>query len=69
MDRRPGQLKPFDQVERKARALVRAEKVRFEDWIDQLMEEYADRIAVSQEMLAQALPDTLLTRLLCWQWE
>ena len=65
MDRRPGQLKPFDQVERKARALVRAEKkeVRFEDWIDQLMEEYADRIAVSQEMLAQALPDTFLTRL------
>jgi parvulin-like peptidyl-prolyl isomerase len=65
MDRRPGQLKPFDQVERKARALVRAEKkeVRFEDWIDQLMEEYGDRIAVSQEMLAQALPDTFLTRL------
>ena len=65
MDRRPGQLKPFDQVERKARALVRAEKkeVRFEDWIDQLMEKYADRIAVSQEMLAQALPDTFLTRL------
>jgi len=65
MDRRPGQLKPFDKVERKARALVRAEKkeVRFEDWIDQLMEEYADRIAVSQEMLAQALPDTFLTRL------
>ena len=65
MDRRPGQLKPFDKVERKARALVRAEKkeVRFEDWVDQLMEKYADRIVVSQETLAQALPDTFLTRL------
>ena len=65
MDRRPGQLKPFDQVERKARALVRAEKkeMRFEDWIDQLMEKYADRIVVSQETMTQALPDTFLTRL------
>jgi len=44
---------------------VRAEKkeVRFEDWIDQLMEKYADRIVVSQETLTQALPDTFLTRL------
>ena len=42
---------------------VLKKEVRFEDWIDQLMEEYADRIAVSQEMLAQALPDTFLTRL------
>ena len=65
MDRQAGQLKPFDEVERKARALVRAEKkeVQFEDWIDQLMEKYAERIVVSEEALVSALPDTFLTRL------
>ncbi len=65
MDRQAGQLKPFNEIERKARALVRAEKkeVQFEDWIDQLMEKYAERIVVSQGALVEALPDTLLTRL------
>lgn len=65
MDRQVGKLKPFDEVERKARALVRAEKkeVHFEEWIDQLMETYAERIVVSQGALVEALPDTFLTRL------
>ena len=65
LDRKRGAIKPFDEVERKARALVRGEKkeARFEAFVDELMEKYAARMVVSQEALRQALPDTFLVRL------
>ena len=65
LDRQRGAIKPFDEVERKARALVRGEKkeARFEAFVDELMEKYAARMVVSQEALRQALPDTFLVRL------
>ncbi len=65
LDRQRGVLQPFDEAERKARALVRGEKKEalFEAFIDGLMEKYAARIAVSQEALTRALPDTFLVRL------
>ena len=65
LDREPGDLKPFDDVERKAMALVRGEKkeAQFEAWIDALMEKYSERVAVSEEALEKALPDAFLTRM------
>lgn len=65
LDRQRGAIKPFDEAERKARALMRGEKKEalFEAFIDELMEKYAARIVVSQEALTQALPDTFLVRL------
>ncbi len=65
LDYQEGGLKPFDEVERKARALVRVRERerRFEEWVDVLMEKHSARIAVSQEALARALPDTFLARL------
>jgi parvulin-like peptidyl-prolyl isomerase len=65
LDRQQGGLKPFDEVERKARALVRMQKRarHFEEWIDALMEKYRARVTVSQEALERALPDTFLARL------
>jgi len=65
LDHQQGALKPFDDVERKASALVRGEKKEalFEAFIDALMEKHAARFYVSQEALEQALPDTFLVRL------
>ncbi|MGY8823692.1 MAG: peptidyl-prolyl cis-trans isomerase [Candidatus Latescibacterota bacterium] len=65
LDHQPGALKPFDDVERKARALVRGQKKEalFEAFVDALMAKYAERFAVSEEALEHALPDTFLARL------
>ncbi|MBT4497551.1 MAG: hypothetical protein HOC74_07510 [Gemmatimonadetes bacterium] len=65
LDRQEGKLKPFLEVEARARALVRAQKKErlFEEWIDALLEKYDDRISISDQALVTALPDTLLQRL------
>ena len=59
-----GELSPFFQVEKKARALVRGQKREqlFEDLIDDLLDKYEERIAVSDSALAAALPDAFLQR-------
>ncbi len=64
LNRQGGELLPFFQVEKKARALVRGAKREqlFEDLIDDLLDQYKERIAVSDRALMAALPDTLLQR-------
>ena len=59
-----GELSPFFQVEKKARALVRGQKREqlFEDLIDDLLDKYEEWIAVSDSALAAALPDAFLQR-------
>ncbi len=62
LNRQGGEVSPFFQVEKKARALVRGEKREqlFEELIDDLLDKYKERIAVSDSALAAALPDTFL---------
>ena len=64
LNRQGGEVSPFFQVEKKARALVRGEKREqlFEGLIDDLLDKYKERIAVSDSALAAALPDTFLQR-------
>ena len=64
LNRQGGEVSPFFQVEKKARALVRGEKREqlFEELIDDLLDKYQERIAVSDSALAAALPDTFLQR-------
>ena len=64
LNREGGELSPFFQVEKKARALVRGQKREqlFEDLIDDLLDKYKERIAVSDSALAAALPDAFLQR-------
>ena len=64
LNRQGGEVSPFFQVEKKARALVRGEKREqlFEELIDDLLDKYKERIAVSDSALAAALPDTFLQR-------
>ena len=64
LNRQGGGLSPFFQVEKKARALVRGQKREqfFEDLIDDLLDKYKERIAVSDSALAAALPDAFLQR-------
>ena len=64
LNRQGGELSPFFQVEKKARALVRGQKREqfFEDLIDDLLDKYKERIAVSDSALAAALPDAFLQR-------
>ena len=59
-----GELSPFFQVEKKARALVRGQKREqlFEELINDLLDKYKERIAVSDSALAAALPDAFLQR-------
>ncbi len=65
LDRTQGKPKDFKDVERKATALVKmAKKERqFEEWMDDLMEKYSSRIAISDMALAEALPDSFLSRI------
>lgn len=65
LDRTQGKLKDFKDVERKATALVKMAKKerRFEEWMDDLMEKYSSRIAISDVALAEALPDSFLSRI------
>ena len=62
LNREGGELSPFFQVEKKARALVRGQKREqlFEELIDDLLDKYKERIAISDSALAVALPDTFL---------
>lgn len=62
LNREGGELSPFFQVEKKARALVRGQKREqlFEELIDDLLDKYKERIAISDSALAAALPDTFL---------
>ena len=64
LNRQGGELSLFFQVEKKARALVRGQKREqfFEDLIDDLLDKYEERIAVSDSALAAALPDAFLQR-------
>ena len=64
LNRQGGELSPFFQVEKKARALVRGQKREqfFEGLIDDLLDKYKERIAVSDSALAAALPDAFLQR-------
>ena len=64
LNRQGGEVSPFFQVEKKARALVRGEKREqlFEELIDDLLDKHKERIAVSDSALAAALPDTFLQR-------
>ena len=64
LNREGGELSPFFQVEKKARALVRGQKREqlFEELIDDLLDKYKERIAVSDSALAAALPDAFLQR-------
>lgn len=64
LNREGGEVSPFFQVEKKARALVRGEKREqlFEELIDDLLDKYKERIAVSDSALTAALPDTFLQR-------
>ena len=64
LNRQGGELSPFFQVEKKARALVRGQKREqlFEELIDSLLDQYKERIAVSDSALTAALPDTFLQR-------
>ncbi len=64
LNRQGGEVSPFFQVEKKARALVRGEKREqlFEELIDDLLDKYKERIVVSDSALAAALPDTFLQR-------
>jgi len=65
LDRTQGKPKDFKDVERKATALVKLAKKerRFEEWMDDLMEKYSSRIAISDVALAEALPDSFLARI------
>ena len=65
LSREGGEVRPFAEVEARARALLRGQKkeLLFEEWIDTLMDKYEDRIIISEQELAHALPDTLLQRL------
>ena len=62
LNREGGELSPFFQVEKKARALVCGQKREqlFEELIDDLLDKYKERIAISDSALAAALPDTFL---------
>lgn len=64
LNREGGEVSPFFQVEKKARALVRGQKREqlFEELIDDLLDKYKERIAVSDSALAAALPDAFLQR-------
>ena len=64
LNRQGGELSPFFQVEKKARALVRGQKREqlFEELIDDLLDKYKERIAVSDSALTAALPDAFLQR-------
>ena len=64
LNREGGALAPFFQVEKKARALVRGQKREqlFEELINDLLDKYKERIAVSDSALAAALPDAFLQR-------
>ncbi len=64
LNRQGGELSPFFQVEKKARALVRGQKREqlFEELVDGLLDKYKERIAVSDSALAAALPDAFLQR-------
>lgn len=64
LNRQGGELAPFFQVEKKARALVRGQKREqlFEALINDLLDKYKERIAVSDSALAAALSDAFLQR-------
>ena len=64
LNREGGELAPFFQVEKKARALVRGQKREqlFEELIDDLLDKYKERLAVSDSALEAALPDAFLQR-------
>ena len=64
LNRQGGEVSPFFQVEKKARALVRGQKREqlFEEFINDLLDKYKERIAVSDSALAAALPDAFLQR-------
>ena len=64
LNREGGELAPFFQVEKKARALVRGQKREqlFEELIDDLLDKYKERLAVSDSALETALPDAFLQR-------
>lgn len=64
LNREGGELSSFFQVEKKARALVRGQKREqlFEQLVDDLLDKYKERIAVSARALEAALPDTFLQR-------
>ena len=64
LNREGGELSPFFQVAKRARALVRGQKREqlFEELINDLLDKYKERIAVSDSALAAALPDTFLQR-------
>ena len=66
LHREEGELSPFSRVERQVRSLIRRQKEDqlFEELVDALLEKYQDRIAVYQDELEAALPDTLLQRLI-----
>jgi len=65
LHREGGEVQPFEEVERRARAFVRQEKRAqlFEALIDRLMDKYAARLTVYRSGLAAAPPDSLLARL------
>jgi len=65
LHREGGQVRPFSEVERRVRAVVRQRKKEqlFEALVARLKEKYRERIVVYAEELTDALPDSLLERL------
>ncbi len=60
--RNPGRVEPYDQVQRRARALLRRERenAAFTRFVQDLRQRYQSRVAIDEHALETALPDSLV---------
>ena len=60
--RNPGRVEPYEQVQRRARALLRRERenAAFTSFVQDLRQRYQSRVEIDEQALRTALPDSLV---------
>ena len=60
--RNPGRVEPYEQVQRRARALLRRERenAAFTSFVQDLRQRYQSRVEIDEQALKAALPDSLV---------
>ena len=64
LDHEEASIEPYEQVRRRAAALLRREREhwRLQDLLEKLREKYATQIKIDETRLREAVPDSLLRR-------
>ena len=60
--RNPGRVEPYEQVQHRARALLRRERenAAFTRFVQDLRQRYQSRVEIDERALRAALPDSLV---------